>query len=518
MMSIVLPSVFSMPVFTSPIRIRDSRFRHKTLQHAPAIPQSQSSAIVPGGEPDRIIDLLPKAYRQTDMTTDQDGLPIPQRYLSLTTIWFAMTLAALDGAIANVALPTIARQLAAPAAEAIWIVNAYQLTIVVSLLPMAALGQMLSYRRVFLVGVALFTAGSLACTLAESLPVLVAARAFQGIGAAGIMSQNGALLRFTFPAKMLGRAVGLNALVVSAGAALGPTIASGILAFGSWPWLFAINVPLGVVTLLIGGGSLPDNPKSGTFDLVGTVVNVLMFGLGFVGLDLVTRGQNLWAGSGMLIGASIAAVILVRRSLSQTHPLVPFDLLKNPIFSLSVATSIASFAAQMLAFVSLPFFFEGVLHRSQVETGLLMTPWPVAVGVGAPIAGRLADTVSAAMLGSSGLVVLAIGLALLALLPGDASTFDICWRMAVCGLGFGFFQAPNNRTMLSSAPRARTGAAGGMLATARLSGQTIGATLAAIAFRLTANPEPLGLSTAAVLAGFAAVVSAARIGRLTPKS
>jgi DHA2 family multidrug resistance protein-like MFS transporter len=449
---------------------------------------------------------------------EQDGLPIPQRYLSLVTIWFAMTLAVLDGAIANVALPTIARQLVAPADEAIWIVNAYQLTIVVSLLPMAAIGEMIGYRRVFLAGVALFTAGSLACALADSLPILVAARAFQGIGAAGIMSQNGALLRFTFPATMLGRAVGLNALVVSAGAALGPTIASGILALGSWQWLFAINVPLGVVTLLIGGGSLPDNPKSGAFDLVGTVLNVLMFGLGFVGLDLLTRNENVWAGSGMLIAGAVAGIALVRRSLSQPHPLVPFDLLRNPVFSLSVATSVASFAAQMLAFVSLPFFFEGVLHRSQVETGLLMTPWPVAVGLGAPIAGRLADSVSAAILGSSGLVVLAIGLALLALLPGDASTFDICWRMAVCGLGFGFFQAPNNRTMLSSAPRARTGAAGGMLATARLSGQTIGATLAAIAFRLAANPEPLALSTAAVLAAFAAILSAGRIDRVKPKS
>ncbi|MDB5653860.1 MAG: transporter [Tardiphaga sp.] len=449
--------------------------------------------------------------------TDQDGLPIPQRYLSLMTIWFAMTLAVLDGAIANVALPTIAHQLGSPAAEAIWIVNAYQLTVVVSLLPMAAIGEMLGYRRVFLFGVALFTAGSLACAVAESLPVLVAARAFQGIGAAGIMSQNGALLRFTFPSKMLGRAVGLNALVVSAGAALGPTIASGVLALGPWEWLFAINVPLGIVTLLIGGESLPDNPKSGTFDLVGTVLNVLMFGLGFVGLDLLTRNESIWAGSGMLIAGAVAGTALVRRSLSQPRPLVPFDLLRNPVFSLSVATSVASFAAQMLAFVSLPFFFEGILHRGQVETGLLMTPWPVAVGIGAPIAGRLADSVSAAILGSSGLVVLSIGLALLAMLPGDASSFAICWRMAVCGLGFGFFQAPNNRTMLSSAPRDRTGAAGGMLATARLSGQTIGATLAAIAFRLVANPEPLALSTAATLAGLAAIFSAGRLGRMRPK-
>ena len=147
----------------------------------------------------------------------------------------------------------------------------------------------------------------------------------------------------------------------------------------------------------------------------------------------------------------------------------------------------------MLAFVSLPFFFESVLHRSQVETGLLMTPWPLAVGIGAPIAGRLADKVSAAVLGAAGLVVLCAGLALLAGLPENPTAAEIAWRMALCGLGFGFFQAPNNRSMLSAAPLARSGAAGGMLATARLTGQTIGAILAAISFRIGGHSETIAL-------------------------
>jgi hypothetical protein len=128
----------------------------------------------------------------------------------------------------------------------------------------------------------------------------------------------------------------------------------------------------------------------------------------------------------------------------------------------------------MLAFVSLPFFFESALHRGQVKTGLMMTPWPLAVGIGAPIAGRLTDKVSAAVLGAAGLLVLCAGLALLAGLPANPSWSEIAWRMALCGLGFGFFQAPNNRSMLSAAPLSRSGAAGGMLATARLTGQTIG--------------------------------------------
>jgi len=206
-----------------------------------------------------------------------------------------------------------------------------------------------------------------------------------------------------------------------------------------------------------------------------------------------------------------AAVALVRRSMSQPRPLAPLDLLKSGLFSLTVLTSIASFAAQMLAFVSLPFFFQGVLHRTQVETGLLITPWPIAVGVAAPLAGQLADKYSAAILSGIGLTVMTAGLILLALLPVNAGVIDIAWRMALCGLGFGFFQAPNNRTMLSSAPMDRSGAAGGMLATARLTGQTTGATLTAILFRTGANGPVLALMLGAAFAATGAVVSVSRL-------
>jgi DHA2 family multidrug resistance protein-like MFS transporter len=447
----------------------------------------------------------------TSMAAEQDGLPIPQRYWAAATIWLALTISVLDGSIANVALPTIAGDLSAPAAEAVWVVNAYQLAIVISLLPMAAIGEMVSFRRVFQVGVIVFTFGSLGCTFSHSLPTLAFARALQGFGAAGIMSQNGALVRFTYPSKILGKGLGLNALVGSAGAALGPTVASGILAVASWQWLFAVNVPIGIATFLLGRKSLPDNPKSGSFDVKGTLLNAIMFGLGFIGIDLLTRGGNVWVGLLAVCVGVLSGLLLVLHSRPQSQPIVPLDLLENPVFSLSVVTSVASFAAQMLAFVSLPFFFEAVLHRTQVETGLLMTPWPLAVGIGAPLAGRLADRISAPLLSAGGLIVLCLGLALLAGLPANASSADLVWRMALCGLGFGFFQTPNNRSMLSAAPLERSGAAGGMLATARLIGQTIGATLAALSFRIVGHSETIALTVAALLAGMAALASTARL-------
>ena len=439
-----------------------------------------------------------------------EGMPSPARYWSALAIWLALTMAVLDGAIANVALPTIARELSAAPAYAVWVVNGYQLAIVISLLPLAALGEEIGYRRIFLGGIIAFTAASGACALAHSLPMLIFMRVIQGLGAAGIMSVNGALLRFTYPPNMLGRGVGLNALVVSAAAALGPTVASGVLALGPWEWLFAINVPIGVATFLLGRKSLPSSPREGSFDLISTCLNVLTFGLGFTGIDALTRGGDAWFGSVELVLATLSGAALVWRSNAQARPLAPIDLLKNKLFAMSVVTSVASFSAQMLAFVSLPFYLQGVLHRTQVETGLLMTPWPVAAGVAAFVAGLLADKFSSAILSACGLTIFGFGLLAMGFLPRATTAFAIAGLMAVCGLGFGFFQSPNNRTMLSAAPLLRSGAAGGMLATARLTGQTIGATIAAITFRLAAHAELVALVVAALFAFAAALASLSR--------
>ena len=447
-------------------------------------------------------------------TVHPDGLPTPQRYWSMLAIALGLTMAVLDGSVANIALPTIARDLGAAPATAIWIVNAYQLVIVVALLPLAALGERIGYRRVYLVGLSVFTAGSLACALSHSLTTLVAARIAQGLGAAGIMSMNGALVRFTYPRAILGRGVGLNALVVSFAAAVGPTVASGILAVGSWEWLFAVNVPIGVVNIALASRALPHSDASGrAFDWTAAALNALMFGLFFIGVDAFTHGRG-DAPLGMIeIGVAIGAgVLLIRRSLRATSPLIPVDLMKIPLFSISVATSICSFAAYMLAFISLPFYFETVLHRDQVQTGLLITPWPVALGLSAPLAGWLSDKMPAAILGTLGLAALGVGLLLLATMGAEASTFDIAWRMALCGVGFGFFQAPNNRTLLASAPRSRAGAAGGMLATARLIGMTGGAAIAAIVFRQAPRgAETIDLMVAAGFAIVAGIISLTRL-------
>lgn len=447
-----------------------------------------------------------------DPAPEADGLPSPRRWWAAGAVWLAIAMTVLDSSIANVALPTIARDFGAAPAESIWIVNAYQLAIVVALLPLASLGEILGYRRIYQAGLVLFTIASLMCALSHSMPMLTAARTIQGLGAAGVMSVNGALVRFIYPHKQLGQGIGFNAMVVSASSAVGPTVAAGILALGPWQWLFAVNIPIGIAAFLVGWRTLPENELSGRrFDWPSAALNALTFGLVISGVDVLTRTRARLLGALETLLGLLTGFILVRRELGRLRPLVPVDLLGNRLFALSVATSVVSFSAQMLAFVALPFHFENTLHFSQVTTGLLLTPWPAAVAITAPVAGWLADRMSTALLCALGLVVFSAGLALLALMPATPGFFDVGWRMAVCGVGFGLFQSPNNRMMLTSAPRERAGAAGGMLGTARLTGQTLGAVLAAILMHAFAAPgEVVGLWASAAFAALAAIVSLSR--------
>jgi DHA2 family multidrug resistance protein-like MFS transporter len=442
----------------------------------------------------------------------EDGLPVPQRYWAMLTVGLAVTMSTLDSSIANVALPTIAGDLSASPATSIWIVNAYQLAITILLLPLAALGEIHEYRRIYRAGLAVFTVASLACALSHSVLTLTGSRILQGFGAAGILSVNTALVRFIYPRARLGHAIGINAVVVSIAAAIGPTVAAAILSVTSWEWLFAINVPIGLLAFL-GSGTLPRTPRhQHRFDLIGALLTALTFGLLITAIDGIGHQEA----PIFIIGEAVAAIafgcLLLWQQSTKAWPLLPTDLLRIPIFALSLATSVCSFIGQMMAYVALPFFLQGHLGFSAVETGLLMTPWPLMTAITAPIAGRLADHYPAGTLGSIGLTIFGIGAALLALLPAHPGIEDIAWRMAVCGLGFGLFQSPNNRAIVNAAPRERSGGASGMLGTARLLGQTTGAAFVALIFGVTANTgTTIALAIAAGIALVAAAVSALRL-------
>ncbi|MGY8527019.1 MFS transporter [Paracidovorax citrulli] len=443
----------------------------------------------------------------------QQGLPSPQRQWAILTVFCGLIMAVLDGSIVNIALPSISRQLGADPASTIWVVNAYQLTVTMCLLPLSSLGDILGYKRVYRVGLATFLAGSLLCAVSVNLPMLVAARVLQGIGGAGIMSVNTALVRFIYPPTQLGRGIGLNALVVGITIGVGPSLGALMLSVASWPWLFAVNVPVALAALFISRTSLPDTPpQPRPFDIVSALMSALVIGMFILGVDGLGQAATRTMAAASLVAAAVLGWTLVRMESGKPAPLVPVDLLRTRAFAMAVGTSYCSFMTQMLSFVALPFYLENQLGRSLFETGLLITPWPLMVALMAPISGRLSDRYSASILAGIGLALLSTGLILLAMLERGAPDIDVVWRMALCGMGFGLFQSPNNRAMIGSTPPHRSGGASGAQATTRLLGQTSGTAVVALLFGLSGSAAPrLALGCAAMSSAVGAVISLARL-------
>jgi DHA2 family multidrug resistance protein-like MFS transporter len=410
-------------------------------------------------------------------------MPPNKRWLAVVVVAIGTVIAILDSSIANTALPTIARDLHADAAQSIWVINGFQVAVTMTILIYASLGDSRGTSWVFRWGIAIFTLGSLACALSRTLPLLIAARVFQGVGAAATMSVGPALYRQIFPPNELGKALGISGVVVATSAAAGPTIGGALLAVLPWPWLFAINVPLGIFDIIFSRQFLPNRPGNGKrLDLPSAFLCALGFGPIIFGIDGFARHESpaiiaLEIGIGLLCGT-----LFVRRQQRMPTPMFAVDLFKIPSFTLASITSTLTYAAQGLAFVSLPFFFQEALGRTPLESGLLLTSWPVATALAAPFAGRLSDRYPAAILSTSGLAVMTLGLGLYATLHGHPAITEIVLHGAICGFGFGFFQSPNNRELVGSAPRGKVGSASGVLASVRLTGQTVGAALVAIIF------------------------------------
>ena len=449
------------------------------------------------------------------------NIGIPRQYLAVVAVLAAIMMGVLDGTVMNVALPTLSKEFDVSASNIIWVVNAYQLVVTMMLLGFAAIGDVFGYKRVFLCGVSIFVTASALCAMSRSFEMMVFARVLQGIGGACTMSINTALLRLIFPPERLGRVMAANAVIVAVTAASGPTLGGAILSIGHWSWIFLMNIPLGLAALLLGWKLLPHNPPSKEpkrLDGQSVVMNAVFFGLLIYTIEGIAHDGV----STLLVLQGVITVIVgtlyIRRQLQIPMPILPVDLFRIPIFAMSISCSIACFTAQMMALVSLPFFMQHTLKMSVAETGLMLTPWPLATTLTAPIAGRLIEKVHPGVLGGIGMTVFTIGLCLLSMLGEGAGLADLAWRMAVCGIGIGLFQTPNNVTITTSAPIRRSGGASGMLGTARVLGQTLGTAIVAVVFHLVSSPnsEKACFYVAIAFAATAGLVSFLRIKETSP--
>lgn len=450
-----------------------------------------------------------------------EGLPGHERARVMAAVMTTTLMGVFDGTMINIALPFMARAMQVPANVAVWFANGYLLSAAMTLAIFAALAARVGFRPVFLAGLATFTLTSLGCALAKTPDMLIGMRILQGIGGAATLSIAPAILRSVFPARLLGRILGLHALLIAASTAIAPVLGGTILDSLSWQWLFAINLVPGSIALLLAWRALPrqSDVDRSPFDAPGAALSAVLLGSAIMladSLQHITQGINpAAAGWGLLtLVSAIAFVWRIRRARS---PILPPVIFRNGRFTLAALTSLASFVSQGITFVALPFLFQSVYGFSPVVSALLFTPWPMGIVLIAPHAGRWADTLSAPLISTIGLLIFVGGLVLLATLPENPSVWNICLRSLVCGIGFGCFQSPNNREMLANVAREYASYASGVLSIVRTFGQCLGAAAVGVLLATTGSDHDRAVHLAlwiAVIASTGSVLFS--LSRLRP--
>jgi DHA2 family multidrug resistance protein-like MFS transporter len=397
------------------------------------------------------------------------------RWWGLVTILVNVAVMNLDTGMVNAALPTISESLGVDDAAAIWVISAYQIAMVATLLPAASLGERIGLRRVMLGGLSLMILAALLCFVAPSLPWLVAARALQGMAAACVLGLSLAMMRSIASDGRLGTAMGVNALVGGVSLAVGPLLAGIVLSVASWHWLFLVNAAGGVLAIAASlRHLLPTLRAAWRYDIVTAGLCALALAAIVYGLNVAAQGGALPAVGGCAIGV-IALVALLRRQAGSAAVFLDLELLRQPVFALAILVSCFAAAAEALGFIVLPFLLQRTFGFSQVEMGVLIMPWPVLAAALAPLSGVLSDRLSPPLLSAIGITTVALGMGLLVAAPPAPGMLDVAWRLAICGIGFGLFQSPNMRTVMSSAPAERSSRTGGMSSVARNLGQASGA-------------------------------------------
>jgi MFS transporter, DHA2 family, multidrug resistance protein len=411
---------------------------------------------------------------------EPDGLPKPRRHMAILALSLGTMVASLDNGGVSIALPTLSHDLHVAPSVAVLVVTIYQLVLIMTVLPFSALGDHLGHRRLYLCGQAVFIVAPLLCFFARSLPILVLIRGVQALGAAATFSVSSAMIRSIYPSLRLGRGLALNTVVAATSASMAPTVGGIVLTVAPWPWLFTICTPLALLSITIGRQSMPapirrDKP----YDIAAAAMCAAMIGLAVVGLENAVHGGGLTTSAGLVAAAFVVGVIFVRREIGQSHPVFPVDLLRQKPMALASLGTLAANLGTMTVMLTLPFRLQRGFGYSPAEAGLLLAAWPIVMMVVAPTAGMLSDRVPAARLGVIGMAIAIVGMISLAFLPRSPTHFDIVWRIAMAGAGYGLFFSPNARLILTAAPVARAAAAGALSQTTRLTGQVFGSTTAA---------------------------------------
>jgi EmrB/QacA subfamily drug resistance transporter len=407
---------------------------------------------------------------------------VQRKWLILSTVSLGSLMSTLDGSIVNIALPAIQADFGISLTTVEWVVVAYLLVVGSLLLPVGRLGEVRTFKRVYLAGFAIFTAASVLCGLAPAVGGLIAFRAIQACGSAAILAMGPAIIARTFDASERGRALGLNGVSVSLGLTLGPALGGILTQTASWRSIFLINVPIGIFAIVWAWRVLPTETRGRDqlFDVRGAALSgVALFCL----LLALSEGQS-WGWTSLITLGLLAAFLVLGAAFLLTErrsrqPLLDLSLFSIRPFSFGLASVIVAFAGLFTATFLLPFLLEQGRGFSPLEAGLLLTPVPITMALVAPFSGAAADRFGPGILASSGMLLMVLALLSLTQLPTGFALSDLIWRLALLGVGQGLFMSPNSAAVLGSVPGRRVGTASGTLAQMRVTGQAVGIALSA---------------------------------------
>jgi EmrB/QacA subfamily drug resistance transporter len=440
-----------------------------------------------------------------------------RRWWILSTVSIGTFMATLDGSIVNISLPSIGTAFGIDLATVEWVVVAYLLVVGSLLLPIGRLGEVLSFRTVYLAGFVLFTAASVLCGVAPGPGALIAFRAAQGVGAAMIMAMGPAIVARTFAPGERGRALGFNAVSVAVGLSVGPALGGVLTELGSWRAIFLVNLPVGLFAVAWAARILPveTERRRPAFDIPGAL---LLAGAFFALLLALSEGEA-WGWSsapvlGLLAVAVLLAVTFVVVELRARAPMFDLTLFRIRAFSAGLSSVVFAYVGLFAALFLLPFLLQGSSGFSPIEAGLLLTPIPLTTAVVAPFSGTLSDRIGSRLPASLGMGIMALGLALLTQLPNGFSVPDLIWRLVIIGVGQGLFTSPNSAAVLSAIPRGRMGTASGTIAQMRVTGQALGIALsgAIVTARVAVHAAAAGAASTGVAGAAGAAAGSAAAG------
>lgn len=445
------------------------------------------------------------------MPDDLAPTPPVNPWVALATVSIGTLMATIDASSVNVAMPTIAHEFGSSIAQVSWISISYFLVITALLLAVGRLSDLTSRRVVFSVGMGIFGVASGLCALSPSLGVLVACRCLEAVGGAMVMANSPALIASAFPGRMRGRALGTVTLVATVGSSLGPTVGGILTATVGWHGLFLINLPLGLVGVVAGlrilGGVHQVRPADASFDAAGTVLSVL--GLGML-IYVLREGLHLalaiaWALG--LLGLLMLAGFVWHEARSRA-PLLQPRLFRRRAFASATGSSLLSFCSRAGSFFLMPFFLQHVQGYGPAAVGFMMTSFPIAVALVAPISGTLSDRLGTRGLTTAGQLLNATALGLMALLGADAPLALVLLPQVMLGMGTALFTPPNNKELLSAVEPEDLGMAAGMLAVMRNLGLMLGTGLVSLVLALRGADFMGGFRLALALCCLIALASA----------